>query len=105
MGYRQPDPPPGSRARTDSRPEGDRSAADRAEVEFRMNSARTGAWVTLVVCVPALVYALSTPSDPARRRLAILVWAFALIGGLVAFLLPWRRIIESRWREAVFLAW
>lgn len=28
-----------------------------------------------------------------------------LSGGLIAFLLPWRRIIRSRWREAAFLIW
>lgn len=36
-----------------------RASRDPSETEFRVNSARAGAWVTVVVCIPALIYAPS----------------------------------------------
>ena len=77
---------------------------DPAEAEFRLNSVSAGAWVTVIVCVPALIYAL-TLGGKSDRSMFLAIWVIALIGGLVAFLLPWRTIIASRWRELAFLTW
>ena len=77
---------------------------DPAEVEFRLNSVAAGAWVTVIVCVPALIYAL-TLGGRSDKTMFFAIWVIALIGGLVAFLLPWRTIIASRWRELAFLTW
>lgn len=77
---------------------------DPLEAEFRLNSVWTGAWMTLIVCAPALIYGL-TGGGRSDRALYWSVWAVGLSGGLIAFLLPWRRIIRSRWREAAFLIW
>ena len=78
---------------------------DPAEVDFRVNSARTGAWVTVVVCIPALIYALATPRAPGQRTIIVVTWLLALAAGVIAFFLPWRRIVRSRWRELAFLSW
>ncbi len=83
----------------------DRAARiDPPEAEFRLNSVWAGAWVTLIVCVPALVYAL-TGGGRSGRALFLVDWIVALVGGLVTFVLPWRKIIRSRWRELAFLTW
>jgi diguanylate cyclase (GGDEF)-like protein len=48
------------------------------------------------------VYAATRPG---HRTLLVSLGAGALLCGLVAFVLPWRRIIRSSWRELVFLTW
>lgn len=77
---------------------------DPLEQEFRRDSARMGAWITLMVCAPALVYAIviGGASDP---TVFLCGWVVTLLTGLLAFAMPWRRIIRSRWREPVFLGW
>jgi diguanylate cyclase (GGDEF)-like protein len=77
---------------------------DPAEAEFRLNSVSAGAWVTVIVCVPALIYA-PTVGGRSDTMMFLAIWVIALIGGLVAFLLPWETIIRSRWRELAFLTW
>jgi diguanylate cyclase (GGDEF)-like protein len=77
---------------------------DRLEAEFRLGSVRAGAWVTIIVCIPAVVYA-ALGGGRSNRAVFVADWAVALLSGPTAFLLPWRRIIASRWREAVFLTW
>jgi diguanylate cyclase (GGDEF)-like protein len=83
---------------------GSPGAIDPLEAQFRFDSVWAGACVTGVVCVPALIYAL-TAARAADRALFVSAWVFALASAGFAFLLPWRRIIRSRWREPVFLAW
>ncbi len=77
---------------------------DPLEARFRLDSVWAGAWVTLIVCVPALIYGL-TEARRADRAMFVCAWVVALVGAGLAFLLPWRRIIRSRWREVAFLAW
>jgi len=74
------------------------------EVQFRLNSVWTGAWTTVIICIPALFYAIDG-GGKAHRALFFATWIVGLLGGLVAFVLPWRRMIESRWRELAFLTW
>ncbi|MGZ4307665.1 MAG: GGDEF domain-containing protein [Solirubrobacteraceae bacterium] len=83
---------------------GSAGTIDPLEARFRLDSVWAGACVTAVVCVPALVYAL-TDARPADRGLFISAWVFALAGAVAAFLVPWKRIIHSRWREPAFLTW
>ena len=77
---------------------------DSGEAEFRLGTVYAGAWVTMIVCVPALIYAL-TVTVGTDRTVFFMIWTVTLIGGLTALVLPWRRIINSRWREAAFLTW
>jgi diguanylate cyclase (GGDEF)-like protein len=77
---------------------------DPLEARFRLDSVWAGAWVTVVVCAPALVYAL-TDARRTDRAVFVSAWVVALVGAGGAFLLPWKRMIRSRWREAAFLTW
>jgi diguanylate cyclase (GGDEF)-like protein len=80
------------------------SPPDPLEAQFRMNSVWTGAWTTLIICVPAVVYAIAG-GGKSNRALFVSAWALGLVGAATMFVLPWRRIIASRWRELAFLAW
>ena len=86
------------------RGEGEVQRPDLLEAEFRLSSTRAGAWGTLLACVPGLVY-LGLEGDISNHALFASAWILALLSGLVALRLPWRRIIRSRWRERVFLLW
>lgn len=74
------------------------------EAQFRLNSVWTGAWTTVIVCIPALFYALTTDGR-ADQTLFIIAWVVGVLGGLLTFMVPWRSIIGSRWRELAFLIW
>ena len=78
----------------------DRSRRGGVSAQLRLRRA----WVTVIVCVPALIYAL-TLGGRSDRTMFLAIWVIALIGGLVAFWLPWQTIIRSRWRELAFLTW
>ncbi len=83
-------------------PESDEQVAlDPGALDLRVSSARTGGWVTVVCCIPALVYVLTGTRDPS----VIAAWGVALVAGVVAYFLPWRRIVRSRWREWFFVTW
>jgi diguanylate cyclase (GGDEF)-like protein len=77
---------------------------DPLEAQFRLNSVWTGAWTTLIICVPALVYSL-TGGGTTNRALFVSSWAMALVAAALMFILPWGSIIASRWRELAFLGW
>jgi diguanylate cyclase (GGDEF)-like protein len=80
------------------------SEVDVLEAQFRLNSVWTGAWTTLLICIPGLIYALSG-GGKTDRTVFVVAWGIALLGGVSMFVLPWRRIIDSRWRELAFLVW
>jgi diguanylate cyclase (GGDEF)-like protein len=74
------------------------------DLHVRLASVPAGVRVTLIVCAAAAfdVHFYATPS----RRLALsLVLAVAVLGALGMGLLPWERVVRSRWREPAFLAW
>lgn len=74
------------------------------ELRSRLDSVSAGAWSTLAFCVPGLSYALATWSGPNRPLLVALI-VLAGLSSVGALLVPRRRIVQSRWREGVFLAW
>src|SRR4051794_18424028 len=80
------------------------SAIDSTDHGVRLASIPAGVRLTLIVCAAAAVdvqlYAVQS------RRLALFsVLAAAVVGALAIGRLPWRRIVNSRWREPAFLAW
>ena len=79
-------------------------AADESVLEFRERSFRDGTWVSYVVIVIIGAYALATWERPHRDVILVLAGLATGATALVA-LLPWARIIRSRWCEPYFLAW
>ncbi len=77
---------------------------DGTDLGVRLASITAGVRVTLIVCAAAAIdvqfYAVQS------RRLALFaVLAVAVVGALAIGRLPWERIVQSRWREAAFVAW
>jgi diguanylate cyclase (GGDEF)-like protein len=90
----------GARSRADAAGVG----AERADLEFRVSTVRTGTGLSLI-CIGAFVpYLLATWERPHRLPLLALLLAWAPATLAVAAL-PLRRIVASRWREPFFLAW
>jgi diguanylate cyclase (GGDEF)-like protein len=68
-----------------------------------MDSVPAGATVTFIICVAGFGYVLGW-HHAHSTEMAVLIGIAAVGGGLV-LVLPWERIIRSRWREHVFGVW
>jgi diguanylate cyclase (GGDEF)-like protein len=79
-------------------------AADESVLEFRERSFRDGEWVSYVVIAIVSAYALATWERPHRDVILVLA-GLGVVATAVVSLLPWARIIRSRWCEPYFLAW
>jgi diguanylate cyclase (GGDEF)-like protein len=78
---------------------------DDFETQYWLRTAAAGGWVTLLMSTAGLVYLLLF-ADPEHRLGLGLMLAVAIGSGLLAlFVMPWRRIVASPWREHVFLGW
>jgi diguanylate cyclase (GGDEF)-like protein len=78
---------------------------DDFETRYWLRTAAAGGWVTLLMSTSAVAYMVLF-ADPAHRFGLGLMLAISIASGLLAlFVVPWRRIVASRWRERVFLCW
>ncbi|HET7589280.1 MAG TPA: GGDEF domain-containing protein [Solirubrobacterales bacterium] len=78
---------------------------DDFETRFWLRTAAAGSWVTVLMSLAGLLY-LAFFSDSAFRLGLELMLALALASGLLSlFVLPWRRVVASPWREQAFLCW
>jgi diguanylate cyclase (GGDEF)-like protein len=78
--------------------------SDPLEDRFRLDTVPAGTWVTFLLCAAGLIYALAYADADHRGVLVALLVACAVAGGVVT-VLPWERIVRSRWREAAFMSW
>ena len=74
------------------------------EVDFRLSTVRTGAWVSVGFSLTSLVYFLQTWDQPNRDVLMLLV-GIVPPASLLLGLFPPRRLIAGRLREVFFLCW
>jgi diguanylate cyclase (GGDEF)-like protein len=79
-------------------------AAEGSDLGVRLASVPAGVRVTLIVCAAAAVD-VAFYAVPSRRLALAAVLLVAVVGALGMGLLPWERIVHSRWREPAFLAW
>jgi diguanylate cyclase (GGDEF)-like protein len=79
-------------------------AVDGADFGVRLASIPAGVRVTLIVVAAAAVD-VAFYAVPSRRLALAAVLVVAVLGALGMGLLPWERIVRSRWRERVFLGW
>jgi diguanylate cyclase (GGDEF)-like protein len=63
-----------------------------------------GVYLTFLVSVAGAVYAVVF-ADAASRTPVLVLMLFAIFVAIVIWCLPWDRIVRSRWREPMFLAW
>jgi diguanylate cyclase (GGDEF)-like protein len=75
------------------------------ETRYWLRTAAAGAWVTILMSVGGLVY-LAFFAEPAHRLgLALMILVTSASGVAALFAVPWRRVIDSSWRERIFLCW
>jgi diguanylate cyclase (GGDEF)-like protein len=79
-------------------------AVDGTDLHVRLASVPTGVRVTFIVCAAAAID-VGLYVEPSKRAALAAVLAFAVIGAAGMSLLPWERIVRSRYREPAFLAW
>ena len=74
------------------------------ELRLRRDSVAAGVWISVAVCPPVAVYALSTLSQTRAVAMCILI-AVAISASLLVLRLPWDEFVRSPWREAYYGAW
>jgi diguanylate cyclase (GGDEF)-like protein len=79
-------------------------AVDGSDLGVRLASIPAGVRVTLVV-VAAAAFDVAFYAQPSRRFALAAVLLVAVVGAVAMGLLPWERIVRSKWRELAFLAW
>jgi diguanylate cyclase (GGDEF)-like protein len=79
-------------------------AAEGNDLGVRLASVRAGVCVTLIVCAAA-GFDVAFYAVPSRRLALAVILVVAVLGALGMGLLPWERVVRSRWRETAFLAW
>src|SRR3982074_985935 len=77
---------------------------DGTDLGVRLASVTTGVRVTFIVCAAAAID-VALYAQPARRVALAAVLLLAVLGAAGMSLLPWERIVRSRFREPAFLAW
>jgi diguanylate cyclase (GGDEF)-like protein len=81
-----------------------RPAAESTDLEVRLASVPAGVLVTFIVCAAA-AFDVAFYAEPSRRLALAAVLLVAVLGAGGMGLLPWDRIVRSRWRETAFLGW
>jgi diguanylate cyclase (GGDEF)-like protein len=81
-----------------------RGSTDGTDLHVRLASVPAGVRVSLVVCAAAAVD-VRFYADPSHRGPLAILLITAVVGAFAFGLLPWERIVVSRWREPVFLSW
>jgi diguanylate cyclase (GGDEF)-like protein len=79
-------------------------SVDGTDLNVRLASVPAGVRVTFIVCAAAAVD-VKFYADPSRRLALSIVLVVAVLGAMGMGLLPWDRIVRSRWREPAFLVW
>lgn len=78
---------------------------DDFETRYWLRTAAAGSWVTILMSVAGFVY-LGFFSEPSHRLgLAVMLAVISASGLLALFVIPWRRVVASSWREQIFLCW
>jgi diguanylate cyclase (GGDEF)-like protein len=75
------------------------------ETRFWLHTVRLGGWVTLLMGAAGMAYALAFADTAHRVALCLLIALTAAIGAVALWVVPWGRVIASRWREPVLLGW
>jgi diguanylate cyclase (GGDEF)-like protein len=75
------------------------------ETHFWLRTVQVGGWVTLLMGVAGMSYALAFADSHHQLALCLLIAATIALGIVALWAVPWRRVIASRWREPVLLGW
>jgi len=75
------------------------------ETKYWLRTAAAGGWVTILMSVAGFVYLAFFASSSHRLGLGITLGVTSASGLLALFVIPWRRVVASSWRERIFLCW
>jgi diguanylate cyclase (GGDEF)-like protein len=78
---------------------------DDFETRYWLNTAAAGGWVTILMSIAGFVYLASFAAPAHRLGLGLMLAVDAASGMLALFVIPWRRVVASAWREQIFLCW
>jgi diguanylate cyclase (GGDEF)-like protein len=78
---------------------------DDFETQYWLRTAVAGSWVTILMALAAFAYVAFFAEADHRLGLGIMLGVVAASGLLAQFVVPWRRIVASPWRERAFLCW
>ena len=78
---------------------------DDFETRYWLRTAAAGGWVTLLMSLAGFVYLAFFSTSPHLLDLGLMLGVALAFGVLALFVLPWRRVVASPWREQVFLGW
>gem|GEM_PF-1414833 len=82
----------------------DRNIIDLTSLRMREATITTGIWLSAGVGALGEVYVILTMHRPHRAALAVLL-GMAIMAAVLVSMLPHKRIVRSRYREAFFLTW
>ncbi|MGN6259037.1 MAG: diguanylate cyclase domain-containing protein [Solirubrobacterales bacterium] len=75
------------------------------ETKYWLRTAAAGGWVTILMSVAGFVYLGFFAQASHRLGLGLMLAVISVSGLLALFVIPWRRVVASSWREPVFLCW
>jgi diguanylate cyclase (GGDEF)-like protein len=76
-----------------------------SETHFWLRTVAVGGWVTILMSAAGGAYVAAFAEPGERLGLAVLVAVTGLLGAAALWLVPWRRVVASQWREAAFFTW
>jgi diguanylate cyclase (GGDEF)-like protein len=78
---------------------------DDFETRYWLRTAAAGSWVTILMSTAGLIYTVLFAAAGNRLAMAAVLVLIVIYGLMALFVVPWRRIVASPWRERVFLYW
>ena len=78
---------------------------DDFETRYWLNTAAAGGWVTILMTFGGFAYLLLFAEAAHRLGLGLMLGLDGASGALALLAIPWRRVVDSVWREWIFLGW
>jgi diguanylate cyclase (GGDEF)-like protein len=78
---------------------------DDFETRYWLRTAAAGGWVTILMSIAGFVYLVFFSEVSHRFGLTVTLAVTSASGLLALFVVPWRRVVASSWREQIFLCW
>src|SRR6476661_4547177 len=79
--------------------------SDDSEARFWLSTVAIGGWVTMLMVVAGAIYTIAFAASEHRLEVGVMVALTAGFGALALWVVPWGRLIGSRWMEASLLWW
>jgi diguanylate cyclase (GGDEF)-like protein len=78
---------------------------DDLETRFWLRTVAAGGWATFGACAGGLAYVAFYAETPNRLAIVAVIAVVMALGAFGLWLVPWKKFVRSRHREAVLLGW